>query len=148
MTTMDPDNLLKLKRIEQVLRCDPAPMAFYLADTIADVIQGRPEPLLKLRRIERTLRSTGKPAAVHLADDLLDVITVSTGLSGLNIEELECLKAGNFINAIKLVRIRKSASDMSFGLKEAKDFVEAAAEALGYFRRDGHRWTKTPFKWE
>ena len=46
--------------------------------------------------------------------------------------------------------MRKRTGDILFGLKEAKDFVEAAAEKLGYFRNATgyeNRWTTTPFRW-
>lgn len=112
------------------------------------------ENLTRLRRIERTLRDTGKPVAIYLADDLAEVVMNETGTEGLTTEELAAIRSGSPILAIKMVRARKSAGSTLFGLKEAKDFVEAAAEKMGYYRPGTglpfgkNRWTTTPFEWE
>lgn len=150
---MKPESLTRLHRIEGVLREYDTPMSRYLADTLNDSADGRPEDLLKLRRVEGTLRATGAVAAAHLADDIHLLIDAETGSdsAGLAPEELLAIKVGRPIDAIKMVRARKGVGSALFGLKEAKDFVEAAGEKLGYFRREapnfGNRWTTAPFFW-
>ncbi len=105
----------------------------------------KPESILKLKRIENTLRAAGKPAAAYLADDIAQLLADETGEEGLTAEELAYIHSGNPIGAIKKVRARKSVGGVLFGLREAKDFVEAAGQKLGLYcpnaPADLSRWT-------
>lgn len=92
-----------------------------------------PDHIQKIRRVEQTLRAAGTPMAKHLADDLAEVLIGEMGSEGLAAEELAAIKAGRPIDAIKMVLERKKAINYSFGLKKAKDFVEQAAQRLGFF---------------
>lgn len=101
------------------------------------------ENVQRLRRIEATLRAYNRPSSSYLADDIREIISSENEVyQGLSQLEVDYIKAGNHILAIKEHRSRCMREGKPYSLSASKDAIYAAGASIGFYDPNTGVWKK------